>query len=361
MSVWQIAAGDFGRDYSWLFLKHDLMFLGPGRFGPYERDRYRSVVASGQETAFTVGCIGNFCQKVQPGDMVLLRRGYCVAAIGLVPEEGYKHNPTFDDVYGWDLEHTRRVIWQGQLTDELAALQPQPQSNVFASYKQIPTFTQVKDQAILARVASLLPQCSPRDLKPLPEPLPPPLTSEELGQALFAKGLANSAVDQVQKAIERQRRLLRWYQEYGKASGRPDEHEVVAHMVLPLLLALGWSEQLLAVEWHKVDLAGFWSTPTTAERCVLVCEAKGLWHGLQTVLRQAEDYAEKLDLDGCRKILLTQGGRFYLYRRNPDSSWPAEPSGYLNVERIRTNHIAPANTDAVETLMALTPAGVHRP
>ena len=58
----------------------------------------------------------------------------------------------------------------------------------------------------------------------------------------------------------------------------------MAHIILPLLLALGWSEQLLAVEWQKIDLAAFGSTPTTAKTCVLVCEAEGLGHGLQDVL-----------------------------------------------------------------------------
>ena len=42
-TLWQIASGDQGRDYSWLFLKHDLMFLGPGRFGPYEEQKYREA------------------------------------------------------------------------------------------------------------------------------------------------------------------------------------------------------------------------------------------------------------------------------------------------------------------------------
>jgi hypothetical protein len=28
-NVWQIEAGDFGRDYSGLFKRHDLMFMGP--------------------------------------------------------------------------------------------------------------------------------------------------------------------------------------------------------------------------------------------------------------------------------------------------------------------------------------------
>jgi hypothetical protein len=84
-------------------------------------------------------------------------------------------------------------------------------------------------------------------------------------------------------------------------------------------------------------------------------------HGLRGVLTQAADYVEGLALTECRKVLLTQGGRFYLHRRKPDGTWEDEPSGYVNVEKIRRNHIAPANADAVETLMALTPAGIHQP
>jgi hypothetical protein len=231
---------------------------------------------------------------------------------------------------------------------------------LFGARKQIPTFTQVNDLKVLDPIQVLIEKCVKRPLKPRPDPVPAPLSLEDLGQALFAKGLSNSAVDQALKAIERQRRLLRWYDEFGLASARPDEHEVVAHMILPLLLALGWSEQLLAVEWHKVDLAGFWGTPTTAERCVLVCEAKRPGHGLRGIFKQAKGYVEKLSLTECRKILLTQGGRFYLHRRGADGAWEDEPSGYVNVEKIRTNHIAPANADAVETLMALTPGSVHR-
>jgi hypothetical protein len=356
-TVWQIAAGDAGRDFSWLCRKHDLMFEGPGRYGPYEKELYRKVVDRGEFSAFKIGCIGAFCEDVKPGDIVLLRRGHRVVAIGQVPdpdEEGYRHDETLDDVYGWDLCHTRRVIWQEQLDQELKALQAD--ALLFGGRKQIPMFTQVKDPDILGPIQGLIGKCVQRPLKPRPEPLPLPLSLEELGQALFAKGLSNSAVDQVLSAIERQRRLLQWYHMFGKESGRPDEQEVVAYMVLPMLLSLGWSEQLLAVQWHKVDLAGFSGTPTTPERCVLVCEAKRPVHGLRGVLTQAAEYVEDLSLAECRKILLTQGGRFYLHRRRPDGTWEDEPSGYVNVEKIRTNHIAPANADAVETLMALTPS-----
>ena len=191
----------------------------------------------------------------------------------------------------------------------------------------------------------------------LPATIPEPLTLTEFGEALFSVGLANDPVEHVLRAIERQRRLLRWYKDYGEASRRPDEHEVVSHMVLPLLLALGWSEQLLAVEWHKVDLAGFRSTPSKANVCTLVCEAKGVTHGLDGVLDQAIRYVNKLHLSECRKILVTQGGRFYLHQRNADGGWQETPSGYINVEKIRTNHIVPSDTNAVKTLMMLTPGG----
>src|SRR5215217_3523225 len=100
-TVWQIAAGDEGRNYSWLCQKHDLMFLGPGRFGPYDRARYRDAAITSEFSAFKLNAIGAFCREVRPGDLVLLRRGYTVVAIGLVPDpddEGYRHDETFDDV-----------------------------------------------------------------------------------------------------------------------------------------------------------------------------------------------------------------------------------------------------------------------
>jgi hypothetical protein len=197
-----------------------------------------------------------------------------------------------------------------------------------------------------------------RELRPLPE-VSSPLTLEALGEQLFAKGLANRAVDEVLAAILRQRRLAHWYRTQPSNAYRRTEHEVVAHMVLPLLLALGWSEQLLAVEWQRVDLAAFSGTPTTSERCVLVCEVKAPGHGLQNVLDQAIQYVRALKLDGCRRILLTEGTRFYLFDRDGES-WPQNPTGYVNVEVVRVRNVAPLGSNGVETILTLTPANVSR-
>lgn len=261
-------------------------------------------------------------------------------------------------MFGWDLQHTRRVIWQDHLADKIRENQENG-GELFAGGRQISMFSRVWNPRILERIQYLFERCKPRPLKNMPARPPEPLTLEELGEELFLKGLSNEAVDKVTLAIQRQRRLAKWYEEHGEKSKRRKEHEVVAHMVLPFLLALGWSEQLLAVEWGRVDLAAFSGIPTTSENCCLVCEAKSWEHNLQDVLGQPKTYVTRLRLENCKKILVTDGIWFYVYQRLTNGEWNEVPVGYLNVKLIRTNHIAPADTNAVDTIMVLTPAGIQ--
>ena len=356
--VWQVAAGDAQHCYLDLFLNHDVVFLGPGQDGPFEEKVYRKRVERGLTSAQAIGQIRSMAKRMKPGDIILLRFGHRVMAVGLAAEEGYEWNDTFDDIFGWDLQHSRRVIWQHQFRKELNRIQSEKE--LFADRKQIPGVTAVRDPKVLNPIRHLFDKCETRPLCPLPESPPKPLEMEELGQELFSKGLPNERVDKVLVAIRRQRRMARWYEQHGKESGRPTEHEVVAHMILPLMLALGWSEQLLSVEWRNVDLACFWGTPTTPDKCVLVCEAKHLGHGLGNVFEQATRYVTKLELTGTKRILVTDGKRLYLHGRRKDGAWDETPFGYLNMDLIRTRYIAPPNANAVDTIMALTPAGVQR-
>lgn len=360
MQVWQIAAGEKGRFYDDLFLKHDVMFMGPGRFGHAINDAasYDSAVSDGLETRAKVNMIRRaFAEEVEKGDIVLLRKGYKVRAIGVVASDSYSWEECFDDVYGWDLQHVRRVAWQTQLTASVEAAQRG--SPMFKGRKQTPTLTRVNANQISAAIQRLIGQCVPRDsLAALPE-VSPVLSMDDFASALFAKGLPNRAVDEVVQAVSRQRRLQAWYQALPRGTKRPTEHEVVAHMVLPLLLALGWSEQLLAVEWRKIDLAGFLGTPTEEANCVLVCEAKR-GGGLQEDYEQAQKYVEDHQLARCSHILLTEGNRFYLYKRRPRDPWPESPTGYVNFSKLRTNHLAPAGTNAIDTIIELTPQSMGR-
>jgi hypothetical protein len=352
--VWQIAAGDSGRHYDDIFLRHDVVFLGPGRFGSYCRAEYEDGPAARAASRNVLGQVRSFAEAVRPGDLVLLRKGYKVVSIGVADGSGYQHNDVFDDVYGWDLEHTRRVKWQRQHDQELADIQSS--AVLFSERRQIPTFTRVEDPLILPRIEHLFSRTEDRPLALMPDALPRSLTPDELGVELFRKGLPAGAIERVKSTIAERRRLIHWYSQ-GLSPNRPTEHEVVAHVILPLLLALGWSEQLLAIEWRRIDLAIFNRTPTSESNCRLICEAKAMGHGLQDCREQAESYVENLDLKNCGKILLADGGRFYLYKRQA-SKWSAKPSGYLNISKIRTQHLCPSGTSAIDTIMELTPAHI---
>lgn len=186
----------------------------------------------------------------------------------------------------------------------------------------------------------------------------PIMKIERFSDALFQEGLSYDACLHVERAIRKLRGLLDWYDET-RSPGRPTEHEVVGHMILPLLLALGWSEQLLAIEWNRIDLAVFTRTPTIEAHCGLVCEAKGMGEPLRDTVQQAKGYCDQHKLKECSKILIADGGYFSLYRR-VRGAWEPEPSGYINLRKLRRRYLIPKDADAVRTLMALTPAHIAR-
>jgi hypothetical protein len=353
--VWQIACGNKGRRYDDLFIAHDIMLIGPGRLGEYNKPKYEAAVADGVIKKSRADMIKAFAADAQPGDVILARSGYRVVAIGYLVEY-YEHNQNFDDIDGWDLEHTRRVLWQDHLTGQLSELQAE--SDLFADRKQIPTFTRVGTRSMLDRVEPMANAFRGRPLRELPPRVPWAMSPEAIKNALFREGLGFDAVQQVERTINKLAGLLEFYRHNGQRD-RPSEHEIVAHVTVPILLALGWSEQLLAVEWHKVDLAVFSGTPTTKDNCVLLCEAKGANSPTGRVVEQAARYWQQLALNNCRKLLVAAGGRLYLYRRAGEG-WESSPSGYVNLLKIRRRHLLPANTDAIETLMALTPSHVSR-
>ena len=108
-AIWQVSAGPTSRAYADVFLKHGVALIGPGDSGPWNADR--------DDAVFEGSIVRRFASEITPGDVVLLRTGLTrVAAVGLVASE-YQYLNAFDDVNGWDLQHSRRVRW-GRLPAE---------------------------------------------------------------------------------------------------------------------------------------------------------------------------------------------------------------------------------------------------
>jgi hypothetical protein len=355
MKVWQIACGEPNRDYRDVFLHHDVMLIGPGGPGLFEEKRYRKAKDDGWVSPSHLQQIKALKENPMSGDVVLLRIGHEVIRVGTIPDgpnNGYGWSEVFDDVLGWDLQHYRRVVWGGPRSASIL----KGRHPLFSNYKQQPTFTAVHEKRITRLVKKLACKVPKRRLKKLPENNNI-LSLEDFGVRLFQAGLANESVERAINAIEKARRLGSWYEEWDISERDPSEHEIIAHMTVPLMLALGWSEQLLAVEWGHIDLAFFEKTPTNEQHCVMICEAKRPHKPLEGALDQAKNYVREKGLYRCRKILLTSGTRLLTYKRR-GTKWILD--GYANLRKLRMNHVIPRGIGAADTLMSLVPARLIR-
>ncbi len=345
MTIWQIATGDSGRNYSSIFYDYDVMILGGSWLGDARKQSYSDSTANSEGNQ-----INNFTFSPNAGDRVLMRFGKKIIGVGEIPEineNGYSFEEAFRCVYGWDLCHTRRVIWYENYDKE--ALE-----NIFQNMKQKPSFIMVHEEPIVNIVSQIDSSHFKRELKELPSINTEKYTHEELGIELFQAGISNKNIKDIISSLEQADRLCSWYS--SKKSGRyPTENEVISHIVLPLFLGLGWSHQQIAVEWKRVDMAFFSMAPTDISNCIMVLEAKGLGQGLGEVLQQPKSYVNNLQLDKVEYILITDGANLYVYGKNSENNWNNEPIAYLSVQYLQKEYILPRNTNPVSTLVMLKP------
>jgi hypothetical protein len=123
--------------------------------------------------------------------------------------------------------------------------------------------------------------------------------------------------------------LLPLMQDTQRFGELPSEDELIVHFVVPLLRALGWPEERIAVKWRYVDVAVFRSLPRTPETCRFVIEAKRLGAGVEGALEQARGYATALG-SKCDAIV-TDGVRYRMY----DGARAFAPLAYANLARLK--------------------------
>lgn len=346
MKVWQIAAGERSRDYSELFLAHDLMLIGTDHL---DDDARSSQYADGVHNSRNSRRVYRFAHEVDPGDRVLMRSGQKVISVGEIPSEAehqYEFDSTFRSVYGWDLQHLRRVKWAAdlELGDELVM--------AFRG-KRMARFGQVRDSYILAAVRNLDAAHFAAPLNELPPTDTRVYTDDKLRVELSRAGVNNKNIEDIVAKLSQAKHLISWYRTDG--SGRKlAEYEVVSHIVLPLFLGLGWSYKQIAVEWNKVDMAFFERTPATEANCVMVLEAKGLERGLSQILHQPQDYVRRLGLEGVRHIVTTNGTELFVYEKS-GTDWNPNPVGYLSIPSLQREYVRPKGTNLIDTLVRLQP------
>ena len=221
--------------------------------------------------------------NVSKGDIIILKNGlYQIKAAGeIVEREGkYKGNVDKDksngdkawlrDFDGWCLPAYCYVDWR-------VPENPIPTEGLTrATIQRVPEdkHKQIADEIIKLPILK-------HDVEP---PKTKKINDKTILQFLVKEGLRVSAADDLTKTFERIRLLADYYSQ-NQYWEDIREHETRTFLVIPLLLALGWAEQQIKVEYPnkygKIDVACFLRAYCRKdEECILIIETKGFSFGL---------------------------------------------------------------------------------
>jgi hypothetical protein len=129
------------------------------------------------------------------------------------------------------------------------------------------------------------------------------------------------------------------------------EHETIAYLVVPILRALGWTPQRMAVEWNKVDVALFEQLPRSDNSLRIVVEAKKMNNSCLTAKSQAMYYAQ--GKGECNRLIVTDGLRYGVYVRNKGEMFSLY--AYMNLTRFRDHYPIYGSKGAEDALLAMAP------
>lgn len=326
MATWQIFAGSHGRDYSEDFIRYGLAFVG------------------GSEQIAALA-------KVQANDIILLKNGReKVSAVGHVESRDGIHFGNWDkewlllDYDGWDLGGYVYVRWF------LVAEQP-PLSKLLGR-RTIERFYDSHVEEWAVKQMAMQSACS---IEPEPETTLE-ITEAQIADYLISTGFRTSDADKLVSTIFQIRRLVSYYRGCNWEEIR--EHETRTFLVIPLLLAMGWSEQLIKIEQPvesrgKVDIACF-STPVGAKsrKCVLAIETKGFNHGLRWARDQIAGYAESELLSSCSTLMTSNGYCYRVYEKDQNEQvWTQ--TAYMNLLKPRVRKSWNWSTDPADAVDSL--------
>lgn len=337
-TLWQQAAGDRDRNYAEICLKWDVILNGPGYAGAWPD--CSEVLKNDGVASRKVTDLHRFSEEMEDGDTVVLRLGTTdIIGVGVIHGE-YEWVDDFGDVDGWDLQHVRRVKWMWK---DLKT----PKSFPTYTLKQGDTTQRLDSDAVVEWIASLnLDYNSVGELTELPLTKERSISFESVSDYLFDNGVSSASIETLSKEIDELVRIARWYQKFDN----PSEFETVAYLAVPLLRALGWTPQKMAIEWNRVDIALFSQLPREDGNLSVVVEAKKKGSSCLTAVSQAQLYAK--GKHKCMRLIVTDGLRYGIYLRNgSDFSLYA----YFNITDLKDAYPIYECHGVKEALRAMTP------
>ncbi|GAA4839574.1 hypothetical protein [Algivirga pacifica] len=334
--IWQQASGDTDRNYSKICLKWDVILNGPGYAGKYPD--CNDILKKHGWTSRKRTDIRRFAEQMNEGDIVILRLGTKkILGVGEIVGE-YEWLECFGDIDGWDLQHVRRVrwLWTGIKYFETYAL------------KQGDTTQEMTSDVVKAWLKELdIPiEKLNRKIPELPQ-AGKTITQNQIAEYLFAQGVSSNSIEILTREFEELRRIAKWYLNSKEA---PSEFETITYLIVPILRALGWTPQKMAIEWNKVDIALFDQLPRKDNNLSIVVEAKKKGNSCLSAKGQAQGYAE--GKSNCQRLIVTDGLRYGIYIKN-DNEYVLK--AYFNLNDLRESYPIYECSGIKEALRIITP------
>ena len=341
---WQQGGGDGDRNYIDVCINFEVILNGPGYAGPLNDDSINTMLEDGI-SKMSIADRRRFAFDMQDGDIVALKLGLQkIYAIGVIVG-GYIWSDLFSDVDGWDIQHVRRVkwIWVADKGED-GKFEPK---NFGKNVLKQGTTLKLDNPEVLSWIESLnLDLDKEYTVQNLPPDEPNKVQIEAISEYLFAKGTSSNSIERLVSVIDDLQMIAKWYNSADKVS----EFETESYLVIPLLRALGWTPQKMAVEWNKVDIAIFNRLPRTADTLVAVVEAKKKGNSCLNAYSQAYNYAK--DKMNCNRLIVSDGLRYGIFIKQ-DNQYKLH--AYMNITDFRRNYRIYDCEGIQEALWAMTP------
>lgn len=343
--IWQQGSGDGDRKYFDICLNWDVILNGPGNCGAYPE--CAEILKKNGWSAKKITDIKRFAVDMQEGDLVVLRGGTnLVYGIGIIVGD-YFWSDLFSDIDGWDLQHVRRVQW---LWSYQMDLDHEPKKFDSYTLKLGDTTQPFDSNDVFTWIQSLnLDLIQVPSVRALPTEQVNLINNEAISDFLFSKGTSSSSIEHLRRTIDDLRTIAKWY----KSETDPSEFETETHLIVPLLRALGWTPQKMALEWKNVDIALFRKLPRSNDDLIAVFEAKRKGTSCLKAYSQAYDYAKPLN--NCSRLIVSDGLRYGVFIKSdqPDSSFKLH--AYMNLTEFKSEYPILECHGILEALWSMTP------
>lgn len=340
-TYWQQGGGDGDRVYCDICFKYGAILNGPGSAGKLNDEGEEKMLFDGISSR-KVSDLRRFCFDMKDGDIVVLRVGTKeIHGIGVIIGT-YEWNNIFSDVDGWDMQHCRRVQW-------LWKAEGNTKLKTFPVYtlKQGDTTQRLDSQDVKTWINSLGLDIEKKTPLPiLPNDSDKETQIEDIADYLYEKGVSGNSIKTLVNVIDDLHMIAKWY----KRTPAPSEFETEAYLIIPLLRALGWTPQKMAIEWNRVDIALFDKLPREDSNLIAVVEAKRKGNSCLTAFSQAEEYSK--NKVRCNRLIVTDGLRYGIFTKDEDQY---KRHAYMNLTEFKEKYEIYECAGIKEALWAMTP------